>query len=163
MKSVVLWIPIDPVPLESTLEVVRGSHLGPTFARSAFSEHDDTATFPEDEGRLPLPDIQAERDRYDIAAWPHDVGDVLAFHMAALHGGGGTLPGSRRRSVSLRFIGDDVVRTQRPPREIPPYMRHIYNLKIGQSLPESGMPQVRPWDPTSTQRPTARQSMAPSA
>src|SRR5206468_10107333 len=36
-------------------------------------------------------------------------GDVIVFHLGVLHGGAGTAPGLRRRTISLRFLGPDVV------------------------------------------------------
>ncbi len=36
-------------------------------------------------------------------------GDVMVLHLGSLHGGGATRPGMRRRYLTLRFIGDDVV------------------------------------------------------
>jgi hypothetical protein len=36
-------------------------------------------------------------------------GDVLIFHLGVLHGGAGTAHGLRRRTISMRFLGPDVV------------------------------------------------------
>ena len=65
-----------------------------------------------------LPDIQAERDRFDIVSWDVDPGDILVFHLGALHGGAGTAAGLRRRTVSLRFMGPDVAFDGRPRDEL---------------------------------------------
>lgn len=113
-KIAVLWINLDPVPLDSALEVVRGSHKGVTYNGSMFDPSDDTAPLYLDSAMPRLPDIQAERDKWDIVGRAADVGDALVFHTASLHGGGGTRPGARRRSITLRFIGDDVVKIERP-------------------------------------------------
>jgi hypothetical protein len=40
-------------------------------------------------------------------------GDILVFHPAMLHGGAPTLPSQRRRTLSLRFFGQDAVYTPR--------------------------------------------------
>jgi hypothetical protein len=64
-----------------------------------------------------LPDIQADRDAFDILSWDVEPGDVIVFHLGALHGGAGTAPGIRRRTVSLRFLGPDVVFDGRPRDE----------------------------------------------
>lgn len=113
-KIAVVWINLDPVPLENALEVVRKSHTGVTYNGSMFDPEDDTAPLYLDSPMPRLPDIEAERDKWDIVARAAEPGDALVFHTAALHGGGGTRPGARRRSLTLRFVGDDVVRIERP-------------------------------------------------
>ncbi len=117
-QLVACWISLDPLPKEHCLEFVRGSHQGELFNGSAFAAHDDTAPLYK-HSRLPrLPDIQAERDAFDIAAWDVEPGDVIVFHLGTLHGGAGTSPGLRRRTVSLRFLGPDVVFDGRPRDEL---------------------------------------------
>ncbi len=39
--------------------------------------------------------------------------DVVAFHQAALHGGGSCLRGERRRTIALRFVGPDCWKSER--------------------------------------------------
>jgi hypothetical protein len=43
---------------------------------------------------------------------------VIVFHLGTLHGGAGTSPGLRRRTVSLRFLGPDVLFDGRPRDEV---------------------------------------------
>jgi hypothetical protein len=110
----VVWIPLDPLDEESSLEFVRGSHTGPLYNTSAFDATDDTRPVIDD-GTLPrLPDVQATRDDYDIISWAVEPGDVIVFHANVLHGGAPTRPGQRRRTVSLRYFGDDAVFAPRP-------------------------------------------------
>jgi ectoine hydroxylase-related dioxygenase (phytanoyl-CoA dioxygenase family) len=110
----VMWIPFDPVPKADSLEFVRASHRGPLYDGSRFEPGDDTAPLYGD-GTMPrLPDIEAERGRYDILSWSCAPGDVLVFHPAILHGGAPTHPGGRRRTLSLRFFGSDAVYADRP-------------------------------------------------
>ena len=35
-QNISMWCPVDPVPLESTLRLVKGSHLGPWFMPRSF-------------------------------------------------------------------------------------------------------------------------------
>ncbi len=117
-QLVACWISLDRLPKAHCLEFVRGSHKGVLYNGSAFAAHDDTAPLYK-RSRLPrLPDIQAEREAFDILAWDVDPGDVIVFHLGTLHGGAGTSPGLRRRTVSLRFLGPDVVFDGRPRDEL---------------------------------------------
>lgn len=100
------WIPVDPVSRASTLEFVAGSHLGPWLMPRTFLS-DEARWFPE--GSLAeLPDIEGRRSEFPVIGWAVEPGDVIAFHMLALHASGGVEPGRRRRVFSLRTIGDDI-------------------------------------------------------
>lgn len=110
----VMWMSFEPVPLEQALEFVRGSHHGLLYDGSRFDPQDDTAPLYGD-GSLPrLPDIEAERDRWSIAAWGTVPGDVIVFHPAMLHGGAPTSAATSRHTLSLRFFGADAVVATRP-------------------------------------------------
>jgi len=102
---VACWISLDPLPRAHSLEFVRGSHKGVLYNGSAFAEDDDTAPLYKNSPMPRLPDIEAERGAYDIISWDNDPGDVVVFHLGVLHGGAGTAPGLRRRTVSMRFLG----------------------------------------------------------
>jgi ectoine hydroxylase-related dioxygenase (phytanoyl-CoA dioxygenase family) len=113
-RIAVVWISFDPVAKENALEFVRGSHRGPMYDGSRFDPQDDTAPLYGD-GSLPrLPDIEADRSRFDIVSWAVEPGDIVVFHPGVLHGGGATRHGTRRRTLSLRFFGDDCVFALRP-------------------------------------------------
>ncbi len=104
--SASMWLPIDPVPMESSLEFVAGSHRGPWLMPRAFLDN-QARWFPE--GSLTeLPDIQANREGYPIVRWALEPGDAVFFHMLALHGAAGVSGAGRRRVLSVRFIGDDI-------------------------------------------------------
>lgn len=108
-RMAAFWIPLDPIPRECCFEVVRGSHRGVTYNGSRFEPGDDTAPLYPVSDLPHLPDIEREREKWDIAGDEIEPGDLMGFHPGALHGGGATRPGLRRRSLTLRFIGDDVV------------------------------------------------------
>jgi ectoine hydroxylase-related dioxygenase (phytanoyl-CoA dioxygenase family) len=104
-QNVSFWIPADPVARPSTLEFVAGSHRGPWLMPRTFMTH-QARWFPE--GSLAeLPDIEADRAAHTVLGWALQPGDVVAFHMLALHAAGGVAPGQRRRVFSLRYLGDD--------------------------------------------------------
>jgi ectoine hydroxylase-related dioxygenase (phytanoyl-CoA dioxygenase family) len=106
----IFWVNFDPVPKEYSLEFVRGSHLGTLYNGSSYNAADDTEPAFAGSDLPRLPPIESERDRWDIVSFELEPGDVVAFHNRILHGGGGTPPCGRRRTLSLRFFGSDVVR-----------------------------------------------------
>src|SRR5580658_10220277 len=115
--SASMWLPIDPVARESSLEFVAGSHRGPWLMPRAFLDN-QARWFPE--GSLTeLPDIEADRAAFPIIGWALEPGDAIFFHMLALHGAPGVAGGGRRRVLSVRFIGDDIRHAPRPWRTSP--------------------------------------------
>lgn len=110
----VMWISFDVVPANFALEFVKGSHHGTLYDGSRFDPGDDTLPLYGD-GSLPrLPDIEANRADYPIVSWATEPGDIVVFHPAILHGGGPTPADFSRRTLSLRFFGDDAVVATRP-------------------------------------------------
>ena len=103
--TVSFWIPLDPVPRESTLEFVAGSHASGTWymPRSFF---DDRALVFEEGAFGEVPDVEADRDAFEILGWPLEPGDAVAFNMLTLHAAAGSR--NRRRAFSVRLVGDDV-------------------------------------------------------
>lgn len=110
----VMWIAFDPVAREDALEFVRGSHRGVLYDGSRFDPADDTAPLYGGAVMPRLPNIEGERSRWDIVSWGVEPGDVIVFHPAMLHGGAPTHRGNRRRTLSLRFFGDDARFVMRP-------------------------------------------------
>ena len=101
------WLSLDPVPKETALEFVKGSHRWESqFQRPPFFQF---AYEGDDRSQLPaFPDIESNRDDYEILAWAMEPGDCLIFHGMTTHGGSGGLPpGLGRRSVSVQWLGDD--------------------------------------------------------
>jgi hypothetical protein len=114
----VVWITFDEVPQELALEFVRGSHRGTLFNTTSFDPDDETR--PLFEGLPRLPDIESDRSAFDIVSWAASPGDVLVFHPRMLHGGGPTLAGGRRRTLSLRYFGTDARYASRPGGGVAP-------------------------------------------
>ena len=142
-SNVSLWIPVDPVPRAVTLEFVAGSHRGPWFVPRSFLDH-QARWFPE--GSLAeLPDIAADPDRFPVVGWALEPGDVVCFHMATLHTAAGNPGPGRRRVLSLRFLGDDMVHAPRPWVTSPSFPG------LDERLP-AGMPMDDPLFPVVWQR-----------
>jgi ectoine hydroxylase-related dioxygenase (phytanoyl-CoA dioxygenase family) len=114
-----MWFPVDPVPRTSTLEFVAGSHRGEWFMPRSFLD-DQAKWFPE--GSLAeLPDIDGHRENFTILGWELEPGDAVFFHMLSLHAAAGVSAAGRRRVLSVRFLGDDIVHAPRPWTTSPPF------------------------------------------
>jgi ectoine hydroxylase-related dioxygenase (phytanoyl-CoA dioxygenase family) len=113
----VAWISFDPVPRADALEFVRGSHKGRLYNGSRFELGDDTAPINANSSLPRLPEIEADRSSdenpWDIVGFETRPGDVVLFHPAMLHGGAPTHPGGRRRTLTLRFFGEDATYDRR--------------------------------------------------
>ncbi len=116
-----IWLPLDPVPKLSGLEFVSGSHLhGKMYMPIKFltlSEYDYSPGSFET-----IPDIDANRDNYEILSWDMEPGDCIVFHFKTLHSGkGNPYSSNRRRAFSSRWFGDDAVFAERPGKTSPPF------------------------------------------
>jgi ectoine hydroxylase-related dioxygenase (phytanoyl-CoA dioxygenase family) len=117
-RNVSFWVPLDPVPRESTLELVAGSHAAGTWYLPRSFVEGTAMVF--DEGTLvEVPDVAADPDRFPIVGWAVEPGDAVAFHMLTLHRAAGSA--ALRRVFGVRCIGDDVTYAPRPHRTSPPY------------------------------------------
>lgn len=137
-QTVSFWIPVDPVPRESTLEFIAGSHLGPWLMPRSFMD-DQAKWFPE--GSLAeLPDVDADPVRFPVLGWALEPGDVLAFNMLTLHRAAGSA--TRRRVLSLRFTGDDVRHAPRGWATSPHFPGLAERLPAGAELDDPLFPLV---------------------
>jgi len=169
-KNLVMWMAFDTLFKEEGLEVIRRSHKGMLY-NGVVNDPDDDSKPAFSEDLLPrVPDIEGDRSRWDIASWAHTPGDVLVFHARTLHGGGPCLPGRRRRSMALRFFGDDVVRIEHPVDRVGgtglaqrrggsdartttkdgTYLSEFSRLAIGDRISLAMDWSVRPWSPASS-------------
>ena len=136
--NVSMWIAVDPVRRHSTLEFVAGSHRGPWLMPRSFMDS-QAKWFPE--GSLTdLPDIDAQRDQHRILGWEIEPGDVVCFHMLALHASGGVDGDRRRRVFSVRFIGDDVRHAPRAWTTSPELPGRAGRLPAGAAMDDPLLP-----------------------
>jgi ectoine hydroxylase-related dioxygenase (phytanoyl-CoA dioxygenase family) len=100
-----IWMPVDPVSAESSLEFVAGSHRwGQEFNPQHFKDQSPY----EDTGLPPMPDIEARRSDYQILSWDLEPGDCIVFQAMIVHGAKGNYSvDTRRRVLSTRWAGDD--------------------------------------------------------
>ena len=118
-QNISMWCPVDPVSRESTLEMVAGTHLGPWFMPRSFL--DGQAKWFPDGSLAELPDIAGDPERFPILGWELEPGDAVFFHMLTLHGSAGVQGPNRRRVLSVRFLGDDMVHAPRRWVTSPPF------------------------------------------
>ena len=145
-QNVSFWIPVDPVPLESSLRFVRGSHLDGTWYLPRTFQSEQAKWFPEGE----LADVPDEDtfDEDDILSWALEPGDAIAFHMLALHGSDGST--SLRRAFSVRVMGDDVVHAPRPWKTSPQFEGLADELSPGVPMDHDLFPVMHPRQEKST-------------
>ena len=104
-QTVSLWIPLDDVPRDRTLEFVGGSQAWGKYFRP---ERFNKTPLNENDGLEPVPDITGNRDHYNILGWALEPGDCVAFNFKTLHGAPANSSASQqRRAFSLRLLGDD--------------------------------------------------------
>lgn len=103
-QTVSFWVPLDCIPRDRTIEYISGSHAwGKNFKPQRF---DGTDLFEGDKSEV-VPDVSNMRDQFDILGWEMNPGDAVAFHFRTLHGAPANTSKSRRRVISVRWVGDD--------------------------------------------------------
>lgn len=139
-QTISFWLPLDPVR-EASLRLIAGSHLWekPVLPTRWLNED---KFYPDTDAYLPVPDPDAEPEKYQVLEWPMEPGDAIAFHYRTLHGARGNLAGSRRRAFSIRLTGDDVRYVERQGKTSPPFPGH--DMQAGQTLREDWFPTIWP-------------------
>lgn len=138
-----MWIPLDPVGVETCPEFIAGSHdWGRWFLPRRFSGID----YDHADARLEsMPDIEAHRGDYDIRSWSLEPGDAIAFHFLTVHGAPSNLSARhRRRGFAARWLGDDAVYTRRTGETSPPFPGLERRLRPGDALDVDEFPLVYP-------------------
>jgi ectoine hydroxylase-related dioxygenase (phytanoyl-CoA dioxygenase family) len=136
--NISMWLPVDPVNAQSTLKFVAGTHKQGWLMPRSFMSH-EAKWFPE--GSLKeLPDIDAHPEQFKILGWALEPGDAVFFHMLTVHAAGGVTGGNRRRVLSVRFIGDDIVHAPRQWRTSPPFPGLAERLPAGAKMAADEFP-----------------------
>jgi ectoine hydroxylase-related dioxygenase (phytanoyl-CoA dioxygenase family) len=126
-SNISMWMPVDPVPRDVSLELLAGSHVGPWFMPRTFL--DGQAKWFPDGALQELPAIEADDPR--ILRWSLEPGDAVFFHMLTLHGAPGFPGPGHRRVLSVRFLGDDMVHAPRTWKTSPPFPESVNALPSG--------------------------------
>ena len=106
-----VWVALDSVDATNgRLEFVRGSHLWDRwFQPETFGPNSGDTGYERNPDYETIPDIEADRDAYDLISWDLEPGDVYVFSAMTLHyAGGNSTADRRRRGYTVRYCGDDV-------------------------------------------------------
>ena len=133
-QTVSIWIPLDPVR-EASLRFIAGSHKWDKMVRPV-SWADDSDFYAGDIEWMPVPDP----DDAEVLEWAMEPGDAVLFDYRTAHGARGNASQTRRRALSLRWVGDDARFVQRPGRTSPPFPGH--GMMPGDRLREDWFPVV---------------------
>lgn len=140
LKTLSLWIPLDEVPRETTLEFISGSHKWDAFYRP---QRFNGEPLNADDGLEEIPDINADRSSYDIVGWTVSPGDAIAFDYRTIHGAPANTSAKRqRRAFSLRLLGDNARFVRRDGIVTSPPFTQV-TLQNGDPLVASEFPMLR--------------------
>jgi ectoine hydroxylase-related dioxygenase (phytanoyl-CoA dioxygenase family) len=137
-QTVSLWVPLDPVE-GASLRFIAGSHLWPRMVRPV-RWADDSDFYEGKADWVPVPDPDADPGANVVLEWPMQPGDAVLFDYRTVHGARGNMAATRRRALSLRWLGDDARYVERPGRTSPPFPRH--GMVTGQRLREDWFPVI---------------------
>jgi ectoine hydroxylase-related dioxygenase (phytanoyl-CoA dioxygenase family) len=143
-QTISFWIPIDPVQT-ATLRLIAASHRWERQVRPV-RWLDSADFYSRDEGYRNVPDPDGD-PTLQVLEWQMQPGDAVIFDYRTVHGARGNDASTRRRVLSLRWVGDDVRYAERPGRTSPPYPGH--GMVTGQRLREDWFPVIWPAKPAS--------------
>lgn len=133
-----MWIALDPVTnATGAVEYIKGSHKwGKRFKAVSFKDKDMyKENLPE------VPDIAANRDKYEFIQYEMEAGDCTIHHGLALHGApGNSSQTQKRRAYIIRWAGDDVTYDPRP--NLQPMLRDP-GINVGDPLDCELFPALR--------------------
>ena len=108
-----IWLALTPVTVEgSGMEFIRGSHLDDVYyLPEVFGGADNkSGQWANEQRGVAVPDIDANREEYDIVSFDMAPGDALIFSAWILHGARGNSSSTQDRvALSTRWLGDDVL------------------------------------------------------
>ena len=129
-QSVSFWIALDDISKEGCLECIAGSHLSNVLHKPKRFNGNDLY---ENDNSKEVPDVNANRDKYQILSWDIKAGDAIAFDFRTLHGASENVNKIKRRRVfSARIVGDDAFFVDRGGKGSPPFQD--IKLKTGEKL-----------------------------
>lgn len=108
-----IWLALTPVTVAgSGMEFVRGSHLDDVYYLPEVfgGDANKSGQWATEQRGVTVPDVDANRDDYDIVSFDLEPGDALIFSAWILHGARGNSSSTQDRiALSTRWLGDDVL------------------------------------------------------
>jgi len=118
-QNVSFWIPLDQIKKSNSPEFIAKSHRWTqNFLPTKFFGNDYEHI---DKNFEKIPDIESNRENYNIVSYELNPGDLIAFNFATVHGAPGNKSLVRRRAFSARFTGDDARYIKREGEMSPPF------------------------------------------
>jgi ectoine hydroxylase-related dioxygenase (phytanoyl-CoA dioxygenase family) len=151
-----IWVALDPIPKAASLEFIRGSHLWNRYfmPQSYFVSEGGASLLRETERYYldyhrsapstglsrfePIPDIEAERDRYDIISWDMAAGDCIVFDALTLHGAPGNPSTQDARRFVTRWVGSGAVLAPHGENTIGVLRQQGFDVPFGVGEPVRG-------------------------
>ena len=134
-----IWIPLDDLPKENSLKVVAKSHYGPRFKSTNLRKRDGLKTNSNahnvqqaTDGLPVLPAKSVDPNHVSIDSFQCNLGDTICLHPGCIHGAG-TVNAKypTRRTLVLRFFGDDCVFASLPKSKRAKKSSNDVNIKNG--------------------------------
>ncbi len=148
--TVSIWMPLMDVKKKSALSFVPGSHRwDKKFKQQDFGElnpdnQNDVYKVKFDSSWEPMPDIDSDREKFNVVSWDMSAGDCVAFNGRIIHGGSGQLESGKELQVfNTQWLGDDVKVNFRSYGMDPDHsdkMRH-YGMNTGDTVDGSVYPE----------------------
>ena len=140
-KVVNFYVALDPMPAETTMRFLRGSHRGAVEFAPVDDEWSAIPDNPLGRRQVPMPPIAELRSRCPVVGWPLQPGDALVFSQHTMHGAPGNIFDWRRHAVALVLAGDNVEYDAAPGTTNPPFVDAA--LKDGDSPWGAVFPRLR--------------------
>lgn len=137
-QTVSFWIPLNPVPIEYSLQCVAGSHTWPKLVRPT-SWSSNESFYDDNSGFMDLPDL--DDSQFRILKWEIEPGDAVLFNFKTVHGANANTTAVATRTLSLRLLGDDVRYLERPGRTSPDFPG--IDQQDGEKLRQDWFPPLR--------------------
>jgi ectoine hydroxylase-related dioxygenase (phytanoyl-CoA dioxygenase family) len=117
-----VWVALDPTPRAATLEFIRGSHawgkamMPKSFFQDAaqnnpvdqfYADFHGDKSRPDATDFEEIPDIESNRDAYDIIGWDMQPGDCVVFDARTIHGAPGNHCDRTLRRFVTRWVTDE--------------------------------------------------------
>jgi ectoine hydroxylase-related dioxygenase (phytanoyl-CoA dioxygenase family) len=120
-RMCIVWLPLDPVARETSLQCLAGSHRWGRKFRPERVNGGWYDGYGDGDGFEPPPSADDMRRDRRVVSWDMEPGDCMVFHGMTLHGSEGNASNRPRRAVSFVLVGDDAVFVERGKETQPDY------------------------------------------